>query len=57
MNEPITHAAPTIPPLGEVPAEMDAWVIRKERLGEPLTSFQYEKMKTPEPGPGEALNK
>ncbi len=55
MNEPITHAAPTIPPLGEVPAEMDAWVIRKERLGEPLTSFQYEKMKTPEPGPGEAL--
>ena len=44
-----------IPPLGVVPAEMDAWVIRKERLGEPLKSFQRERMKTPEPGPGEVL--
>jgi crotonyl-CoA carboxylase/reductase len=44
-----------IPPLGEVPATMDAWVIRRERHGEPLTSFQREKMTTPEPGPGEVL--
>jgi crotonyl-CoA carboxylase/reductase len=44
-----------IPPLGEAPAEMDAWVIRKERLGVPLQSFQREIMKTPEPGPGEVL--
>src|SRR5580693_6942767 len=48
-------AALTLPPLGEVPKEMDAWVIRKERLGEPLVSFQQEMMPTPEPGPGEVL--
>ena len=35
-------AALTLPPLGEVPKEMDAWVIRKERFGEPLTSFKRE---------------
>ena len=45
----------TLPALGEVPAEMDAWVIRRERQGEPLQSFQREKMQTPEPGPGEVL--
>ncbi len=44
-----------IPPLGEVPKEMADWVIRKERLGEPMTSFQREMMTTPEPGPGEVL--
>src|SRR5436309_1390751 len=44
-----------LPALGEVPKEMDAWVIRKDRLGEPLKSFQREKMETPEPGPGEVL--
>ena len=37
----------SLPALGEVPKEMDAWVIRKERLGEPLTSFKREKMATP----------
>ena len=45
----------SIPPLGEVPAKMDAWVIRRDRQGEPLTSFQREMMDTPEPGPGEVL--
>ena len=54
-NSPNLGKPPTIPPLGEVPAEMPAWVIRKERFGEPLQSFQLESMKTPEPGPGEAL--
>src|SRR5580658_8414480 len=49
-------AAPlTLPPLGEVPKEMQAWVIRKERFGEPMTSFKLEMMETPEPGPGEVL--
>jgi crotonyl-CoA carboxylase/reductase len=48
------HPLP-LPALGEVPAEMDAWVIRKERFGEPLQSFQRERIATPEPGPGEAL--
>jgi crotonyl-CoA carboxylase/reductase len=44
-----------IPPAFEVPAQMDAWVIRKERFGEPLQSFRRELIATPEPGPGEAL--
>jgi crotonyl-CoA carboxylase/reductase len=44
-----------LPPLGEVPSEMDAWVIRKDRFGEPLESFRRERMKTPEPGPGEVV--
>jgi len=48
-------AMPPIPPLGEVPAEMDAWVIRTERFGPPLQSFQRESVPTPEPGPGEVL--
>jgi crotonyl-CoA carboxylase/reductase len=48
-------AFPSIPPLGEVPVEMDAWVIRKERFGAPLTSFVRERVPTPEPGPGEVL--
>jgi crotonyl-CoA carboxylase/reductase len=45
----------SLPALGEVPAEMDAWVIRKERFGEPMQSFKREAMATPEPGPGEVL--
>jgi crotonyl-CoA carboxylase/reductase len=48
-------AFPAIPPLGEVPAEMDAWVIRKERFGPPLESFARERVPTPEPGHGEVL--
>ncbi len=55
-SAPLTNSvALPLPAIGEVPGEMDAWVIRKERFGEPLVSFQREKMKTPEPGPGEAL--
>src|SRR5205823_6945396 len=38
-----------------VPEQMPAWVIRRERHGDPLTSFQIETMRTPEPGPNEAL--
>jgi crotonyl-CoA carboxylase/reductase len=44
-----------IPPLGVVPQKMHAWVIRRERHGEPMKSFQQELMETPEPGPDEAL--
>jgi crotonyl-CoA carboxylase/reductase len=50
-STPITQA----PPLGVVPARMDAWVIRKERHGEPTKSFQREMMTVPEPGPNEVL--
>ena len=35
---------------GELPATMTAWVIREERLGEPIEAFQLEEMPTPEPG-------
>ncbi len=35
---------------GELPPTMAAWVIREERLGEPIEAFQLEEMETPEPG-------
>jgi crotonyl-CoA carboxylase/reductase len=35
-----------IPPLGQVPAKMHAWVIRKERHGPPETSMQLEVVPT-----------
>ncbi len=36
-----------IPPLGHVPSRMHAWVIRRERHGEPEKSFQLEVVDTP----------
>jgi crotonyl-CoA carboxylase/reductase len=44
-----------IPPLGHVPAQMYAWAIRKERHGEPETSFQVEVVPTWEIGDDEVL--
>ncbi|MGH2970374.1 MAG: crotonyl-CoA carboxylase/reductase [Solirubrobacteraceae bacterium] len=35
---------------GELPPTMAAWVIREERLGEPIEAFQLEEMETPQPG-------
>jgi len=43
------------PPLGVVPARMDAWVIRRERHGVPMQSFQREMMPVPEIGPNDVL--
>jgi crotonyl-CoA carboxylase/reductase len=40
---------------GELPATMPAWVIRKEREGQPLDAFQLEQVEVPEPGPFEAI--
>ena len=40
---------------GELPATMAAWVIREERLGEPLDAFQLEEMAVPEPGAFEVV--
>jgi crotonyl-CoA carboxylase/reductase len=37
-----------IPPLGHVPRNMYAWVIRRERHGEPMTAMQQEVVATPE---------
>jgi crotonyl-CoA carboxylase/reductase len=42
-----------IPDLGVVPEKMNAYVIRPERFGEPLKSFQAEEMPVWEIGPGE----
>jgi crotonyl-CoA carboxylase/reductase len=36
-----------IPPLGHVPAQMYAWVIRRERHGEPEQAMQVEVVETP----------
>jgi crotonyl-CoA carboxylase/reductase len=40
---------------GKLPATMAAWVIREERLGEPLEAFQLEEMEVPEPGAFEVV--
>jgi crotonyl-CoA carboxylase/reductase len=37
-----------IPPLGHVPAKMYAWVVRRERHGQPDTAMQCEVVDTPE---------
>src|SRR3954463_7406746 len=38
-----------------MPATMDAWVIREERLREPRRAFQIEQMEVPEPGAMEVI--
>jgi crotonyl-CoA carboxylase/reductase len=43
------------PELGTVPREMHAFVIRRERHGEPEHAMQPEIMPVPMPGPGEVL--
>ncbi|HVP01849.1 MAG TPA: crotonyl-CoA carboxylase/reductase [Solirubrobacteraceae bacterium] len=40
---------------GELPETMAAWVIREERLGEPVDAFQLEEIETPEPGAFEVI--
>ncbi|MEJ7797459.1 MAG: crotonyl-CoA carboxylase/reductase [Solirubrobacteraceae bacterium] len=40
---------------GELPATMTAWVIRKEREGEPLDALQLEQIETPEPAAFEVV--
>ncbi len=44
-----------IPDLGVVPEKMNAYVIRPERFGEPLKSFQPEEVPVWDIGPGEVL--
>src|SRR5438874_9452411 len=40
---------------GTLPATMAAWVIRKEREGEPRDAFQVEEIEVPEPGAFEVI--
>ncbi|UFW51334.1 MULTISPECIES: crotonyl-CoA carboxylase/reductase [Bradyrhizobium] len=44
-----------IPPLGHVPKHMYAWVIRRERHGEPESAMQMEIVNTPAIGSDDAL--
>ena len=45
----------SLPPLGEVPRQMYAQLIRPERFGEPKKAFQEEIIDVPQPGPDEVL--
>ena len=49
------YAIGEIPPLGFVPKQMHAWVIRRDRHGNPMQSFQEEEFDVPEVGPSEVL--
>jgi crotonyl-CoA carboxylase/reductase len=40
---------------GELPETMAAWVIRREREGEPIDAFQLEQIEVPEPGAFEVI--
>ena len=44
-----------MPPLGFIPNKMHAWVIRKDRHGNPMQSFKEEEFPVPEIGPNEVL--
>ncbi|WP_295640442.1 crotonyl-CoA carboxylase/reductase [uncultured Methylibium sp.] len=44
-----------MPPLGEVPRQMYASVIRSERYGQPKDAFKVEVIDVPKPGPGQVL--
>ncbi|MFE4722734.1 crotonyl-CoA carboxylase/reductase [Streptomyces sp. NPDC056728] len=44
-----------LPPLGEVPTQMHAQVVRQDRYGDPLTAFRHEVIPTPAIGPDEVL--
>lgn len=45
----------SLPPLGEVPTQMHAQVVRPDRYGDPTTAFQLEVVPTPRIGPHEVL--
>jgi crotonyl-CoA carboxylase/reductase len=45
----------SLPPLGDVPEQMWASVVRQERFGKPADAFVVETLPVPQPGPGEAL--
>ncbi|MEL6167326.1 MAG: crotonyl-CoA carboxylase/reductase [Pseudomonadota bacterium] len=49
------YAVGEMPPLGYVPKEMHAWVLRRERHGEPDTALQVEVVDTPVPDSNEVL--
>ena len=44
-----------MPPLGEVPEQMHAWLIRPERFGPPMQAFQKEVVDVPDIADDEVL--
>ncbi len=44
-----------MPPIGYVPEQMYAWLIRQDRFGEPMKAFQMEVVDVPEPADDEVL--
>ena len=42
------YAIGEVPPLGFVPKKMHAWVIRRDRHGNPMQSFKEEEFDVPE---------
>ncbi len=49
------YAMGEMPPLGYTPKQMHAWVIRRERHGEPNTAMQLEVVDVPDVGDTEVL--
>ena len=49
------YALGELPPLGEVPEKMNAWLIRPERFGKPTDAFQQEVVNTPSIADDEVL--
>ncbi|MBM9465360.1 crotonyl-CoA carboxylase/reductase [Aeromicrobium sp. YIM 150415] len=45
----------TLPPLGEVPRQMHAQIVRPDRYGDPTHAFRHEVVDTPAIGPDEVL--
>jgi crotonyl-CoA carboxylase/reductase len=45
----------SLPPIGDVPRQMHAQLVRQDRLGDPRSAFQPEVVDVPEPGPDEVL--
>ena len=44
-----------MPPLGEVPEKMHAYLVRQDRFGEPIDAWQREVINTPKIGPKDVL--
>src|ERR671924_2244710 len=53
VDEPIPLGV--VPDINVLPKRMRAWVIRRERHGDPMESFQEEVMPVPEVGPNDVL--
>jgi crotonyl-CoA carboxylase/reductase len=49
------YAIGEVPPLGYIPKKMHAWVIRRDRHGNPMKSFQEEEFDIPEVGSNDVL--